>query len=78
MNAEAIIAANPDVILMSGAHANRVGGDDAILNRPDNKQTNAGRTAKLVKMDGMLLLGFGPRTGEAVETLVGHLHGDGA
>ena len=78
MNAEAIIAANPDYILMSGAHADNVGGDDAILNRPDVQLTTAGREANLIKMDGMLLLGFGPRTAKAVETLMGYLHGDGS
>lgn len=78
MNAEAIIAANPDVILMSGSHAQSIGGDDSVLNRPDIKLTTAGQKRALVKMDGMLLLGFGPRTAEAVETLMGHLHGKGS
>jgi iron complex transport system substrate-binding protein len=78
MNAEAIIASNPDVILMSGAHTESIGGDNAVMNRPDIQLTNAGRAGALVKMDGMLLLGFGPRTAEAVETLMGHLHGEGS
>lgn len=78
MNAEAIIAANPDVILMSGAHAEQLGDDDAVLSRPDIKLTRAGQKRAFVKMDGMLLLGFGPRTAEAVETLMGHLHRDGS
>lgn len=78
MNAEAIISANPDIILMSGAHADRIGDDSAILSRPDIRLTTAGQRSALVKMDGMLLLGFGPRTPQAVETLMGHLHGQGS
>ncbi|GGA20078.1 heme/hemin ABC transporter substrate-binding protein [Neptunicoccus cionae] len=74
MNAEALIAANPDFILMSGVHADNIGGDDKVMNRPDVQQTTAGKAGNLVKMDGMKLLGFGPRTAEAVAELMNHLH----
>lgn len=70
MNAEAIIAAAPDLILMTDAHSDRVGGIDAILKRPDIAQTPAGKSGNIVTMDAMLLLGFGPRTPTAVSQLV--------
>lgn len=77
MNAEALIAANPDFIVMSGAHAENIGGDDAVMKRPDVQQTTAGKQGNLVKMDAMMLLGFGPRTPAAVAELMGHLHATG-
>lgn len=77
MNSEALIAANPAFILMSGVHADTIGGDDKVMGRPDVQQTTAGKAGKLIKMDGLKLLGFGPRTAEAVAELMDHLHGNG-
>lgn len=77
MNAEALIAANPDFIVMSGIHADNIGGDDVVMNRPDVQQTTAGKQGNLVKMDAMMLLGFGPRTPAAVAELMDHLHTKG-
>mgnify|MGYP000454027154 CR=1 FL=1 len=74
MNSEAIIAANPDFILMSGVHAENIGGGGAVMGRPDIKLTVAGKKEQLIQMDGMLLLGFGPRTADAVAELMSHLH----
>ncbi|MTH63121.1 heme/hemin ABC transporter substrate-binding protein [Paracoccus shanxieyensis] len=73
---EAIIAAAPDVILMmqrgdAQADANANGGNshgaakEAALALPALAQTPAGRDGAVVMMDGLKLLGFGPRTGEA-------------
>ncbi len=70
MNAEAIIAAAPDLILMTGAHSDRIGGTDTILKRPDISQTPAGKAGRIETMDAMLLLGFGPRTPTAVSQLL--------
>ncbi|MEL7466606.1 MAG: ABC transporter substrate-binding protein [Pseudomonadota bacterium] len=69
MNAEAIIAAAPDVILMTNAHADRLGGLDDVLDRPDISLTPAGRERRAVLMDALLLLGMGPRTPEAIVEL---------
>ncbi|PIB24258.1 hypothetical protein BFP76_03280 [Amylibacter kogurei] len=74
MNSEALIAANPDVIVMSASHAENMGDDGAVLDRADIKLTNAGKAENLVKMDAMLLLGFGPRTPTAVAELMHHIH----
>ena len=70
MNAEAIIAAAPDLILMTEAHSDRVGGKDAILKRPDIALTPAVISGNIATMDAMLLLGFGPRTPTAVSQLI--------
>ncbi|WP_137391729.1 heme/hemin ABC transporter substrate-binding protein [Rhodoligotrophos defluvii] len=77
VNGEAIIAAAPDVILMmtrSGAHAP----GEALFANPAIAQTPAGRNKRLITMDGLYLLGFGPRTAHAAATLAAKLHPDAA
>lgn len=77
---EAVIEAAPDVILMmqrgdarADAQANGGGSHaaakEAALAIPALAQTPAGRDGALVMMDGLKLLGFGPRTGEAAVEL---------
>ncbi|MEM7506755.1 MAG: ABC transporter substrate-binding protein [Pseudomonadota bacterium] len=78
MNSEAILAAAPDAILMMTQHAERLGGIDAVLSRPEIALTPAGRNARAVTMDGMLLLGFGPRTPRAIADLARALQPDAA
>ncbi|MEM6546269.1 MAG: ABC transporter substrate-binding protein [Pseudomonadota bacterium] len=78
MGREAILAAAPDVVLMMEQHAARQGGIDAILARPEIALTPAGQAKRAVTMDGMLLLGFGPRTPEAIAQLARALHPDTA
>ena len=70
MGREAILAAQPDVLLMMDRHADTFGGTKAILSRPEFALTPAGRAGHVVTMDGLLLLGFGPRTPQAVAQLV--------
>jgi iron complex transport system substrate-binding protein len=72
---EAIIGAAPDVVLMMDRHGD---GDseasgDALFNHPALAQTPAGKNKRLVRMNGQLLLGFGPRTAEAVRDLSNRL-----
>lgn len=66
MGDEAIITAAPDVILMmdSGRHITMT--DDEILAHPAIAATPAGQNAQILRMDGMLLLGFSVRTGQAI------------
>jgi iron complex transport system substrate-binding protein len=68
---EAIIAANPDVILMM----DRGGSDADLLDNPAIALTTAGQTGALNRLDGAYLLGFGPRTPAAVTELVDLLYG---
>ncbi len=66
---EAIMTAAPDVILMMNAgHRNSVSDED-VFAHPAIGATPAGQNKKLLRMDGMLLLGFSVRTGQAVTEL---------
>ena len=71
---EAVIAAAPDVILMTTRGMQSIGGAEGVLRLPGLALTPAGSEGRVVQMDDLLLLGFGPRTGEAVEQLVRLLH----
>ncbi len=66
---EAIAAAQPDIILMMTREGNHEVNSE-ILSKPGFAMTPAAAERRLVKMDGMLMLGFGPRIGEAVEGLI--------
>jgi iron complex transport system substrate-binding protein len=71
---EAVAAAAPDAILLMdrGDHATS---DEALLSQPSIAATPAGEAGAVVRMDGLLLLGFGPRTPEAVTRLSEALYG---
>jgi iron complex transport system substrate-binding protein len=62
---EAVVQANPDVILMFDSGVQSLGGTEGILNVPGVSQTNAGKNKKIITMDGGLISNFGPRTGKA-------------
>ena len=72
---EAIAASGAEFVLVTERTAELLGGVDALLARPELAATPAGRDGNLVVMDGLLLLGFGPRLAEAVGQLAGALHG---
>ncbi|MFP4274057.1 MAG: hemin ABC transporter substrate-binding protein [Paracoccaceae bacterium] len=65
---EAVLAAAPDVVLMMEGRAGDHGGA-GVLAHPALAVTPAGREGRLVEMDGLYLLGFGPRTAQAVADL---------
>ncbi|HEX3809562.1 MAG TPA: hypothetical protein VHW02_07645 [Rhizomicrobium sp.] len=46
-----------------------MGGVDALRARPEIAMTPAARDGRIVPMDTMLLLGFGPRTPQAIDAL---------
>lgn len=74
---EAIIAARPDFILMM----DRGEGDHATVEAqlfalPAIQSTPAGPEKRLIRMGGGYLLGFGPRTADAIRDLAGALYGD--
>ncbi|NCD72129.1 heme/hemin ABC transporter substrate-binding protein [Mucilaginibacter agri] len=66
---EALIAANPDVILLFSSGMDSLGGTAGLLNVQGVAQTNAGKNKKFVTMDGELVSSFGPRLGLAVGEL---------
>ncbi len=74
MTAEAVAAAAPDVILMLDRGLESIGGIDGLLAQPGVGLTPAGENRRVAQMDDLLLLGFGPRLGEAVLELTRKLH----
>lgn len=72
---EAISAAAPDVILMmdrSGGHAMA---DEELFALPALVPTPAAKNRQVVRMNGLYLLGFGPRTAQAALELNTALYG---
>jgi iron complex transport system substrate-binding protein len=51
-----------------------LGGVDKLKQRPEIAITPAGKNNRIVVMDAQLLLGFGPRTPDAVATLARAVH----
>jgi iron complex transport system substrate-binding protein len=74
MSAEAVVNAAPDVILMLTRGLDSIGGETELLEQPGISLTPAGKNGRIVAMDDLLLLGFGPRLGTAVKTLTQKLH----
>ncbi|MGH8573918.1 MAG: heme/hemin ABC transporter substrate-binding protein, partial [Gammaproteobacteria bacterium] len=66
---EALAQARPEVLLVPEHVLGVMGGAQAILSQPGIELSCAGRNRRLVVMDGLYLLGFGPRLGEAVSDL---------
>lgn len=69
LTSEGMVASNPDVILLFDDGLQSLGGIDGLLAVPGVAQTTAGRNKAVIEMDGQLLTGFGPRTGQALSEL---------
>ena len=69
LTAEALVAANPDLILLFDSGLKSLGGVDGLLNVPGIAQTAAGKNKKVIVMDGELLSGFGLRLPQAIREL---------
>lgn len=74
LTAEAVTTAAPDVILVPSRGLVALGGVDGLLAQPGIALTPAGKSKRIVTMDDLLLLGFGPRLGGAVRELAILLH----
>ena len=59
---ESMVQANPEVIVISARGANQSGGLEKILKHPAIALTVAGNQGQIISLDGMSMLGFGPRT----------------
>ena len=70
MNSEAIIAAAPDIIVLSTLHVKRLGGLDVIMGRPDIAATPAGKKQNYVVLSPQLMLQFGPRSPVAMKDMM--------
>ena len=69
LSAEALLAAKPDVILATTRSLKAVGGADGLWSSPGLSTTPAGKEKKVLVMDDLLILGFGPRFGDALVEL---------
>ncbi len=78
MGDEAVLTAAPDVILMMDREGDLAVTLADVQGHPALGQTPAGLAGAVVGMDGMLLLGFGPRTPEAADRLHRALYGQGS
>jgi iron complex transport system substrate-binding protein len=74
LNTEALIAANPDYLLMVSTGLESLGGIDGALKIPGVAQTVAGKRKQIISIESLKLTNFGPRFGEAVKELVVLIH----
>ncbi|PBC12031.1 hemin ABC transporter substrate-binding protein [Mesorhizobium sp. WSM3859] len=75
MTDEAIVSARPDVILTMKGGGPPISEDELFAN-PAVASTPAGTNRKMISMWGGYLLGFGPRTAEAIHDLAVALYGN--
>ena len=69
LSSEIAASSAPDYILMMSHVVQSSGGKEEILSLPQLQLTPAGKNGNLISMDGLLLLGFGPRTPLAIMSL---------
>ncbi len=69
LTAEAVVAANPAIILLFDSGKSSLNDAGGILAIPGIKMTIAGKNKAIISMDGQLLSGFGPRVGSAIAQL---------
>jgi iron complex transport system substrate-binding protein len=70
ITAEAVIAAQPDVILFTDQGLASIGGVEGALKLPGLSQTVAGQRRRITSMEAAYMLNFGPRMPSAVAALV--------
>ena len=73
---EAVTVAAPDVILMMDRRGDHGSGDKELFSMPSITTTPAAETKSLIRMNGLYLLGFGPRTASAINELRKELYSD--
>ncbi len=69
LSTEALIAADPDVILLFDSGLQSIGGVDGLLKIPGVSDTKAGKNKAIISMDGELLSGWDLRVPQAVQQL---------
>ncbi len=78
LSTEAIVAAAPDILLVTTTGLESVGGVDELLAIPGIDQTPAAEHRRVVAFEDQYLYGLGPRTGALVSELVTAFHPDPA
>lgn len=76
LNTEALIASNPDYLLMASTGFESIGGMEGVLKIPGVAQTTTGKKKQIIVIETMKLTNFGPRFGEAVKELVAALYSE--
>ena len=74
MTDEAVVAAQPDAILITQKSFERSGGVDGVVKFPGVALTPAGKNKRVVPVSDMYFQGFGPGVGNAVRELALKLH----
>lgn len=74
LTAEALVKANPDVILLFDDGLQSLGGTQGLETVQGIAQTKAGKNKKFITMDGALLTSFGLRLGKAITELSGKIN----
>ncbi|AYY15341.1 ABC transporter substrate-binding protein [Actinobacteria bacterium YIM 96077] len=69
ITSEALIEAQPDVVIMMTKGLESIGGVEGMAELPGLAQTPAGEHRRVVDMDDAQLLSFGPRTGATIAAL---------
>lgn len=71
ITSEALIATNPEIILVMSKGLESVGGIAGLVSLPGISQTPAGKNRAVIAVDDSLLLSFGPRTPDLLRQLSG-------
>jgi iron complex transport system substrate-binding protein len=74
ITAESLVAAAPDVIVVTTTGLESVGGIDGLLAIPGIAQTPAGQARRVFAYEDQAFLGGGPRTGQALTQFVDDVH----
>jgi iron complex transport system substrate-binding protein len=69
LTAEALVALDPDALLVMTGGMESVNGIDGLLALPGVAQTTAGRERRVIAVDDAVLLSYGPRTGALIALL---------
>lgn len=77
MTDEAVTLAAPDVIVMMARDGDHSVADAELWAHPAISTTPAAQSQSLIRINGLLLLGFGPRTAEAAQALHAALYDEG-
>ena len=76
VSVEVMAAAEPEFIVIPNRGVQMAGGLQALLEHPALRLTPAARERRVIAMDGMAMLGFGPRTVRAAAELRARLRAD--
>lgn len=74
LSPESAVAAAPEILVMMKQSVDAIGGRDKVFALPEIAQTPAVRNRRLIAVDGLYSLGFGPRLAHAVRDLAVEFH----